>query len=192
MESNASSPGSASSSAKKRGTKGIQRACVPCSVLKKRCDSGRPCERCIRRGIELDCRDKPTKVEERRQIKRQRVIEAARSGVWGKESSEALLQHMREHPEVTEINSLLHHKEYPHSEQMPESWPPATSNASHSASPEECRTTHTETTVETSIPSVYEHPPSTAPTTSEHSVSTQRSSGECRHVGTPAESMSRS
>eukprot|EP01138_Halocafeteria_seosinensis_P014987 gb/GECG01015299.1/.p1 GENE.gb/GECG01015299.1/~~gb/GECG01015299.1/.p1 ORF type:complete len:203 (+),score=15.66 gb/GECG01015299.1/:1-609(+) len=88
-----------------RGT--VQRACEPCNKLKKRCDSGRPCERCIRRGMESECKDIVTKAEEKRKIRRNRVIEAARSGLWGYESSQRILQQLEEPYIATDVNSLL-------------------------------------------------------------------------------------
>eukprot|EP01138_Halocafeteria_seosinensis_P006389 gb/GECG01006531.1/.p1 GENE.gb/GECG01006531.1/~~gb/GECG01006531.1/.p1 ORF type:complete len:208 (+),score=23.40 gb/GECG01006531.1/:1-624(+) len=39
--------------------KKAQRACVPCARSKTKCDGERPCQRCERKGIQIECVDRP-------------------------------------------------------------------------------------------------------------------------------------
>eukprot|EP01138_Halocafeteria_seosinensis_P005248 gb/GECG01005365.1/.p1 GENE.gb/GECG01005365.1/~~gb/GECG01005365.1/.p1 ORF type:complete len:218 (+),score=22.29 gb/GECG01005365.1/:1-654(+) len=46
-------------------TKRVKRACVPCSKSKTKCDDGRPCQRCLRKGISAQCVDRVTSRDKR-------------------------------------------------------------------------------------------------------------------------------
>ncbi|EJF67261.1 hypothetical protein DICSQDRAFT_123664 [Dichomitus squalens LYAD-421 SS1] len=42
-------------SAAQRKTRGVKIACTNCRLANKRCDEGRPCERCVKNGLEHSC-----------------------------------------------------------------------------------------------------------------------------------------
>ncbi|TBU29836.1 hypothetical protein BD311DRAFT_796386 [Dichomitus squalens] len=44
-----------STSAAQRKTRGVKIACTNCRLANKRCDEGRPCERCVKNGLEHSC-----------------------------------------------------------------------------------------------------------------------------------------
>ena len=117
--------------AKRSRKRAVSRACQPCNQLKKRCDINRPCQvsispvysadsglpgtfqglfhglqRCISRGISDQCKDRTTKAEERWQIRKQRVLSAARSGIWSPDSSEVLIEHLTHQHAAVEVNNL--------------------------------------------------------------------------------------
>ncbi|ORY93846.1 hypothetical protein BCR43DRAFT_347634 [Syncephalastrum racemosum] len=57
------------SSKKKAKRKQVKNACVNCQKACKKCDNGRPCQRCIKLGLTATCVDSPRK-ERRKGIKR--------------------------------------------------------------------------------------------------------------------------
>lgn len=65
-------------------------------------------QRCVSRGIPEQCIDKATRAEENWQVRKRRVMEAARSGVWSEERSKKMIQLLEHQSVATDVNQLMY------------------------------------------------------------------------------------